>query len=408
MNRIQAEETILKALYHLADPTRTEEIFSKLTGDHFTDSDNLKAFTVAIEGYAKNGAVPFTTKYYEHHGSIQEALDIIRTEHKRKRIADFCDEALSKLMIEEPDKVLRSLSNRLDLLNANSDGDPKPLRSHIIDLIADLKKPESMMVQVGIKDFDFKLGGFRAGQLIIVAARPGMGKSVFASQVAVNNSARNIPVLFLSLEMSGIEISSRIVSGHMGISSTALQRRSLTDEDWDVLERAPEHMDIPLYIHDKADMDILSIRALIRKYVRSYGVKFVVVDYIGLINEPKDGNENREQQVARMSRFFKTEAKEQDIPIMVLAQLNREMEKRASKKPQLSDLRESGSIEQDADTVIFLHRPEMVGVPDMPDGSSSQGKIIIDVAKRRSGTTGFITAHFNGDKQIIGGEAWEI
>jgi replicative DNA helicase len=108
-----------------------------------------------------------------------------------------------------------------------------------------------------------------------------------------------------------------------------------------------------------------------------------------------------------MSRFFKTEAKEQDIPIIVLAQLNREMEKRGSKMPQLSDLRESGSIEQDADTVIFLHRPEMVGLETMPDNTSSAGKIIINVAKRRSGTTGSIVAHFNGDKQIIQGQAWE-
>jgi replicative DNA helicase len=207
--------------------------------------------------------------------------------------------------------------------------------------------------------------------------------------------------------MSGSEIASRIVSGHLGISSTALQERSLSDADWEALNNAPDNMDIPLYIHDKADMDIANMRALIRKYVRTHGVKLVLIDYIGLINEPKEGNENREQQVARMSRFFKTEAKEQDIPIIVLAQLNREMEKRGSKMPQLSDLRESGSIEQDADTVIFLHRPEMVGLETMPDNSSSAGKIIINVAKRRSGTTGSIVAHFNGDKQIIQGQAWD-
>jgi len=329
-------------------------------------------------------------------------------EYKRERVRYYCEKAVEYLMQDvEPEKVVRKLSNLLDAISSEQDTEPKPLRKHIEDLIVELAKPDTLTIQVGLSDFDRKLGGFRGGQMVVVAARPGMGKSVFASQIAVNNSARNIPVLFLSLEMSGTEIASRIVSGHLGISSTALQERRLTDGDWEALNNAPSNMDVPLFIHDRADMDISGMRALIRKYVRTYGVKLVVIDYIGLINEPKEAMENREQQVARMSRFFKTEAKEQNIPIVVLAQLNREMEKRGSKMPVLSDLRESGSIEQDADTVIFLHRPEMVGMDTMPDGTPSAGKIIINVAKSRSGTTGSIVAHFNGDRQIIEGQAME-
>lgn len=406
MNRIEAESTVLKALTLNGSATDIESIFTRLTDGHFTDSGNRAAFIVAQNEYKTEGASKYHGVYYDSYGTVKSALELIETEHKRQRLVAYCEKAIQHLMTEHPDKVIKSLSNVLDSLSFNHDLDPKLLREHIKDLIADLKKPEAMMVQVGLSDFDKKLGGFKGGQMVVIAARPGMGKSVFASQIAVNNSARNIPVLFLSLEMSGTEIASRIVSGHLGISSTALQERRLSEGDWEALNSAPENMDVPLYIHDKADMDISNMRALIRKYCRTHGVKLVIVDYIGLINEPKEAMENREQQVARMSRFFKTEAKEQDIPIIVLAQLNREMEKRGSKMPQLSDLRESGSIEQDADTVIFLHRPEMVGMETMPDGSSSAGKIIINVAKRRSGTTGFVTAHFNGDKQIIQGQAW--
>jgi replicative DNA helicase len=407
MNRIEAESTVLKSLTLNGDITDYELILARLTESHFTDSAHRTAFLVAQNEYKTEGATRYHGVYYDSFDTLTNALTYLVTEHKREKLVSYCEKAIQHLMTEPPEKVIKSLSNVLDALSYNHDSDPKLLKAHIQDLIADLRKPEAMMVQVGLSDFDRKLGGFKGGQMVVIAARPGMGKSVFASQIAVNNAVRNIPVLFLSLEMSGSEIASRIVSGHLGISSTALQERRLTDEDWSALNNAPDNMDIPLYIHDKADMDIAGMRALIRKYTRTYGVKLVLIDYIGLINEPKDGNENREQQVARMSRFFKTEAKEQDIPIIVLAQLNREMEKRGSKMPQLSDLRESGSIEQDADTVIFLHRPEMVGLETMPDNTSSAGKIIINVAKRRSGTTGSIVAHFNGDKQIIQGQAWE-
>ena len=407
MTRYQAQETVLRELYLFGGATNIEAVISKIKPDYFSDTAHKLSYEKAVKQYTSHGSIHEPGVYFEAHGSIGEALSVMVAEYKRERVNHYCEKAIEYLMQDqEPDKVVRKLSNLLDTITSESDAEPKLLKRHIENLIADLQKPETMSIQVGLSDFDRKLGGFRAGQMVVIAARPGMGKSVFASQIAVNNAVRNIPVLFLSLEMSGTEIASRIVSGHLGISSTALQERRLTDEDWSALNNAPENMDIPLYIHDKADMDIAGMRALIRKYTRTYGVKLVLIDYIGLINEPKDGNENREQQVARMSRFFKTEAKEQDIPIIVLAQLNREMEKRGSKMPQLSDLRESGSIEQDADTVIFLHRPEMVGLETMPDNTSSAGKIIINVAKRRSGTTGSIVAHFNGDKQIIQGQAW--
>jgi replicative DNA helicase len=403
MKRHEAETTILNEISLFYSIEAVENIIAKVRPEHFGDESHRTTYIRYCEEYKRDGRIRFTGAVaYEAHDTPERAIEVLDRELRRELIARYCEKAIEHLSKDtEPDKVLRALSNRLDMISTQAQGEPKPLKYHIEDLIADLKKPNAQVVSVGISDFDNKLGGFKAGQMIVVAARPGMGKSVFASQVAVNNASKGIPVLFMSLEMSGVEIASRIVSGQLGISSTALQERRLTEADWRVLDVASAQLNIPMHIHDRADMDISALRATIRKYVRTYNVGLVVVDYLGLINEPKEGNENREQQVARMSRFFKTEAKEQGIPIMVLAQLNREMEKRATKMPILADLRESGTIEQDADTVIFLHRPEIVGLENMPDNSSSAGKIIINVAKRRSGTTGFVVAHFNGDRQII-------
>jgi replicative DNA helicase len=403
MNRYEAQTTILNELSLFYSVESIENIMAKVRPEHFGDEGHRATFIRYCEQYRAEGRIRYDGEFmYEAHDTPERAIEVLERELRRELIARYCEKAIEHLTMDtDPEKVLRALSNRLDRISTQAQGEPRPLKAHIEDLIADLQRPEAQVVSVGITDFDHKLGGFKAGQMVVVAARPGMGKSVFASQVAVNNASKGIPVLFMSLEMSGVEIASRIVSGQLGISSTALQERRLSEADWRVLDTAPAQLNIPMHIHDRADMDVSALRATIRKYVRTHNVGLVVVDYLGLINEPKEGNENREQQVARMSRFFKTEAKEQGIPIMVLAQLNREMEKRATKMPMLADLRESGSIEQDADTVIFLHRPEMAGIDQMPDGSASAGKIIINVAKRRSGTTGFVVAHFNGDRQII-------
>jgi replicative DNA helicase len=280
--------------------------------------------------------------------------------------------------------------------------EPRQLASHIDSLVIDLKKGNERVVKTGIIDFDNKMGAFRPGQMVVIAARPGMGKTILGTQIALYNALNGIPTLYLSLEMSGDELAGRIVAGSIGIDSASIQNRNLNHDEWQLMEGASQKMsDIPMYIHDKATVSIASMRAVIRKYVRSHDVGAVVIDYIGLVSEPKDKGENREQQVSRISRFCKLESKESHIPIFVLAQLNRENEKRGDKRPILSDLRESGSIEQDADTVMFLHRPDIAGSETYPDGSSTENIVEIIVAKRRGGRTGMVKAIFSGSEQLI-------
>jgi len=412
MTPYEAEQTIIANIFAGYDDGVTEEILATIRPEYFGDSTHQAMFLVALETLKKYGRAtasmlaphlqPKFTEFAHNIGRNEPAILLLIESHKRRKVDEYCALAQTELMAGEVDAVLSSLQSRLDALNMATIDEPRQLASHIDSLVIDLKKGNERVVKTGIIDFDIKMGAFRPGQMVVIAARPGMGKTILGTQIALYNALNGIPTLYLSLEMSGDELAGRIVAGSIGIDSASIQNRNLNHDEWKLMEGASDRMaDIPMYIHDKATVSIASMRAVIRKYVRSHDVGAVVIDYIGLVSEPKDKGENREQQVSRISRFCKLESKESHIPIFVLAQLNRENEKRGDKRPILSDLRESGSIEQDADTVMFLHRPDIAGSETYPDGSSTENIVEIIVAKRRGGRTGMVKAIFSGSEQLI-------
>jgi replicative DNA helicase len=412
MTPYEAEQTIIANIYAGHDAGTVEEIIATIQPDYFSDSTHQAMYINALDTMKRYGRATASMlpdhlqeryiKFAHYTGRNEPALLLVIEAHKRRKIDEFCQLAQSELMAGEVDDVLSSLQSRLDGLNLATMDEPRLLASHIDSLVIDLHKGNERVVKTGIIDFDTKMGAFRPGQMIVIAARPGMGKTILGTQIALYNALNGIPTLYLSLEMSGDELAGRIVAGSIGIDSASIQNRNLNSDEWQLMEGASDKMsDIPMHIHDKATVSIASMRAVIRKYVRTHDVGMVVVDYIGLVSEPKDRGENREQQVSRISRFFKLESKESNIPIFVLAQLNRENEKRGDKRPILSDLRESGSIEQDADTVIFLHRPELCGVETYDDGKSTANVIELIVSKRRGGRTGIVPAIFSGSEQLI-------
>jgi replicative DNA helicase len=412
MTPYEAEQTIIANIFAGYDDGVTEEILASIRPDYFGDTTHQAMFLVAIETLKKYGRAtssmlpthlqPKFTEFAHNIGRNEPAILLLIESHKRRRLDEYCQLAQTELMSGEVDSVLSSLQSRLDALNMATIDEPRLLASHIDSLVIDLKKGNERVVKTGIIDFDNKMGAFRPGQMVVIAARPGMGKTILGTQIALYNALNGIPTLYLSLEMSGDELAGRIVAGSIGIDSASIQNRNLNHDEWELMEGASNRMsDIPMHIHDKATVSIASMRAVIRKYVRTHDVGAVVIDYIGLVSEPKDKGENREQQVSRISRFCKLESKESGIPIFVLAQLNRENEKRGDKRPILSDLRESGSIEQDADTVMFLHRPDIAGTETYPDGSSTENIVEIIVAKRRGGRTGMVKAIFSGSEQLI-------
>lgn len=228
--------------------------------------------------------------------------------------------------------------------------------------------------------------GWQKSDLIIVAARPSMGKTAFVLTMARNMAVtHNIPVAFFSLEMSSAQLVKRLIVSETGISSEKIKGgKRIENHEWaQILDQVEGLQAAPLYIDDTPSLSIYEFRSKARRLVRSAGVKMIIIDYLQLMSGPPELRGMREQEVSNISRSLKAIAKELDIPIIALSQLSRAVETRGGlKRPQLSDLRESGAIEQDADIVMFIHRPDYYGLQDDP---TMQGLAEIIIAKHRNG-----------------------
>jgi len=241
-------------------------------------------------------------------------------------------------------------------------------------------------VKSGFKDLDALTNGFHAGNMIVLAARPAVGKSTLGLDIARHAAIHNgdAAVIF-SLEMSRSEITMRMLSAEARVGLNNIRSGSLSDDEWGRLaKRMGEISDAPLFIDDSPNLSLMEIRAKARRLKQRHNLKLIVIDYLQLMSSGKRV-ESRQQEVSEFSRNLKLLAKELGVPVIAISQLNRSPEQRADKKPMLSDLRESGSIEQDADMVILLHRD------DLYEGSSRSGEADLIVAKHRNGPTRTIT-----------------
>jgi len=247
-------------------------------------------------------------------------------------------------------------------------------------------------------ELDRITNGWQPSDLVIVAARPSMGKTAF-----VLSMARNVaidykrPIAFFSLEMSEGQLVNRLISSECEISSNKIRSGQLEDWEWQKLEQRINNLkDAQIFIDDTPSISITELRAKCRRLCYEHKIQLIIIDYLQLMTTGSR-NENRQEEVATISRSLKGLAKELNIPIIALSQLNRGVETRkGSGRPMLSDLRESGSIEQDADIVLFIHRPEKYQIPEI-DGESTAGLAEILISKHRNGATGDIKLHFNTD-----------
>lgn len=244
-------------------------------------------------------------------------------------------------------------------------------------------------VFIGFNDLDNHIGGWQRGELIILAARPAMGKTALAIQFLLKPALmKGIPTAFFSLEMGEEPITSRVQSIISGFSATNIIRANVTFADIDSIELATSCLtNLPFYIDETAAISLFDFRNKARKFVKELGVQLIIIDYLQLMKANIKGG-NREQEISAISRTLKEISKELNIPIVALSQLSREVEKRANKRPMLSDLRESGAIEQDADTIMFIHRPEYYGENTFEDNSDATDKAEIIIAKNRNGSVG--------------------
>jgi replicative DNA helicase len=247
-------------------------------------------------------------------------------------------------------------------------------------------------VPTGFIELDELTHGFHPGQLIIVAARPAVGKSTIALDFARHAAVKaDKPTIFFSLEMGRAEIAMRLLSAESSIMLQNMRKGTIGDNEWARLAQVRGQInDAPLFIDDSPNLTLVEIRAKCRRLAQRVGLKMVVIDYIQLMTSGKKV-ESRQQEVSEFSRALKLLAKELQVPVIALSQLNRQAEQTKDKKPEISHLRESGSLEQDADVVILLHR-EGIGERDHPRA----GEADIILAKQRSGPTGTVTVAFQG------------
>lgn len=252
-------------------------------------------------------------------------------------------------------------------------------------------------VPAGFAELDKITNGWQRSDLIIVAARPGMGKTAFTLSLARNAALDyNKPVAFFSLEMSALQLTHRLMSMVAEIPGTKLRNAQLEDYEWQQLNSAVERFsEVPIYIDDTPAINIFELRAKCRRLKMQHDIQLVIVDYLQLMTSGPDQKRGgtREQEISTISRALKTMAKELDVPVIALSQLSRAVETRGgNKRPQLSDLRDSGAIEQDADIVTFIYRPDYYEMESDPTISKDQAEIII--SKHRNGALGTVNLKF--------------
>ncbi|NDP48928.1 MAG: replicative DNA helicase [Sulfuriferula multivorans] len=239
----------------------------------------------------------------------------------------------------------------------------------------------------GFENIDWITGGLEPGQLLILAARPSIGKTALALNIADNVASTGMPALFFTLEMTEQELAMRLMSARSGVAMTDMRSGTASPDDWHRLSAVcGDTADVPLFIDDRPGISVAYARAKARKIKRQHGLGLIVVDYLQLMKGP---GENRTQEVGGISRALKGLAKELRVPVIALAQINRGVESRIDKRPQMSDLRESGDIEADADVIVMMHRN---------DGPEWHGLISLIVRKNRNGALGDITLQYDAPR----------
>jgi replicative DNA helicase len=273
----------------------------------------------------------------------------------------------------------------------------KEVLSSVVDRIDQLFEQDSGItgLPTGFIDFDEQTSGLQPADLIIVAGRPSMGKTTFAMNIAENAAIQaKAPVAIFSMEMPADSLAMRMLSSLGRIDQHRLRTGKLNDEDWPRLTSAIQLLnDAPLFIDDTGGLSPTELRARARRLKREHGLSLIIIDYLQLMQGSSNGRqaENRATEISEISRSLKALAKELNVPIIALSQLNRSLEQRPNKRPVMSDLRESGAIEQDADIIVFIYRDEVYN-----EDSAEKGKAEIIISKQRNGPIGKIDLTFQG------------
>ncbi|MXX40955.1 MAG: replicative DNA helicase [Gemmatimonadetes bacterium] len=346
---------------------------------------------------AKLGSEVATTANIDYHARIvlEKALG--------RKLIETSSEIIERAYAADEDvqTLIDNAEQKLFTLSENQIGEGfEPLEKVMGETFEHLERVHAgagtvLGVDTGFADLNDQMSGFQQGDLIILAARPSVGKTAFALTLAHNAAVEaGVGMAIFSLEMSKMQLAQRLLSVETKVDLHKLRTGRLSDEDWMNLTHNIERLArAPIYIDDTPGISVLEARAKARRLQREHGVGMVIIDYLQLMSGHVRA-QSREQEISHISRGLKAMAKELDVPVLALSQLSRAVESRPDKRPQLSDLRESGSLEQDADVVMFIYRPEMYDLKS-PDGESQEGFAQIIIGKQRNGPVGSVNLMWN-------------
>ncbi len=414
---LEAEESIMSSI--LIDNDTLVDIIEMLTPRDFYKPAHEKIFESMVELFARSEPVDIVTltNRLTEKGQIEEVggsaylshlvdrvpisvnavkhAEIIRDKASLRRMIETCSKIINNCM-EEQGPVESIIDSAEGAIYEISNSKIKPSFSHINDLInlniTTLEERQNSGsdftgLPTGYTQVDKLTSGLQKTDLIILAARPSMGKTAFALNLARNVAVlENKLVAIFSLEMGCEQLSMRLLTAEARINSEKLKSGTISSEDWErVTEAAGVISQAPLYIDDTPNISVMEIRAKCRRLRADQELGLVVVDYLQLMRGSGTTGDRRDLEIAEISRSLKGLAKEMDVPVIALSQLNRMLEQRAEKRPLLSDLRESGSLEQDADIVAFIYRDE---VYNKEENNPNKGAAEIIIAKNRNGAVG--------------------
>ena len=342
--------------------------------------------------------------------NIEYHANIVAQKYLARQLISYTSTIGSKAFDETNDvnDVIQEAESILfDIAQTNMKKDYVPIsplikESEKIMMAASSNNGDVTGISTGYSKLDDLTSGWQKSDLIIIAGRPAMGKTAFALSMAKNIAADlKKPMAFFSLEMSGVQLANRLISNVCEISGKKILNGQLDGNEWNRYDkRIGNLMDAPIFIDDTPGLSVFELRTKARRLVREHQIELIMIDYLQLMNANGMRFNNRQEEVSTISRSLKGMAKELNIPIIALSQLNRGVEGREGvegKRPLLSDLRESGAIEQDADMVLFVHRPEYYHLEFGPNGEDYRGMAEIIIAKHRKGATDIVLLKFRGE-----------
>jgi len=370
----------------LSEGLKTEGLLKEVGGGaYLTQLTNTVPTAANVEQYASIVATKSIRRRL-----ISASTEIAQIGHDEKRtIAELVEEAEAKLFEVSQRHVKNDIVSMEEIL------------SDSFDRLDSLHKDKGTIrgIPTGLKDLDGKLAGFQKSDLIVLAGRPSMGKTAMALNLAQNISVKSDkPVLLFSLEMSKEQLVDRMLASEAGVNSWSLRTGNLSDGDFEKIGHAMGSLsEAQLFIDDTPGLTVSDLRTKARREAHKRELGLIIVDYLQLMSGGskfgRDGN--RVQEISEISRGLKGVARELNVPVLALSQLSRSVESRSPQIPQLSDLRESGSIEQDADVVMFLYRDDYYN----PDTSEKPNILDVFISKHRNGPTGRVEVYFDRERQ---------